>query len=167
MLVFKGRRKPEFLEKNRSEKRKPTTNSTNIWGLFLKKELQGKKEGITGINYTTTYRTLTWQQFKQHLHNTRKPDKYTVYLSPWCTGVGYWISGTFRFYDEEVFSMRFSQYRVARVNQNHFGAKTRWPLSFYYELQRECIDLIFVEVILSTLVSFIEDHQSGIRCQFH
>ena len=53
MLVLKGRRKPEFLEKNRSEKRKPTTNSTNIWGLFLKKELQGKKEGITGINYTT------------------------------------------------------------------------------------------------------------------
>lgn len=54
MLVFKGRRKPEFLKKkNRSEKRKPTTNSTNIWGLFLKKELQGKKEGITGINYTT------------------------------------------------------------------------------------------------------------------
>ena len=53
MLVFKGRRKPEFLEKNRSEKRKPTTNSTNIWGLFLKKELQGKNEGITGINYTT------------------------------------------------------------------------------------------------------------------
>lgn len=53
MLVFKGRRKPEFLEKNRSEKRKPTTNSTNILGFFLKKELQGKKEGITGINYTT------------------------------------------------------------------------------------------------------------------
>ena len=61
----------------------------------------------------------------------------------------------------------FSTLSRTRMNQNQFGAKTRWPSSFYYELQRECIDLIFVEVILSSLVFFIEDHQSGIRCQFH
>ena len=102
-------------EKPLGEKKTNHKLDQHMGSFFWRGSYKERKRAYPVRTILLTYRTLTWQKFKQHLHNTRKPDKYTVYLSPWCTGLGYWISGTFRFYDEEDFSMRFSQYRVARA----------------------------------------------------
>ena len=55
MLVFEERGKPEYLEKNLSEKRRePTTNSTHIWHQHQDLNLDhiGGRQGLSPVRHT-------------------------------------------------------------------------------------------------------------------